>query len=327
MNSISMAKILSANFYDFPRPHNSLKSHSRAAPSHSALTISVRFVSVSALKVTSSSSVAEVAEEDVLRMYFKDRGENGDFISSLSDKIWLGDVMKVLEMDSGDYQAEDEQYGDEEATGSDYDDDGFLKLAPTQEWLLGERSAPFNKKARAKALQDNSDRRKKMNLLKYEALKRELLLLSVSIGAACSGYCLVAFSFQAAVSYATGVLLSCLYLQLLFKYSDNITKDAVPDIFMKKKTKKIGIRSEDLQDFAERTFKGSTFALSSPRLVFPAVIYGLWALFHQHFMSDIFDFQLVPAMLGLFAYKAAALVQVYRDNEDLQLILPDTSEN
>jgi hypothetical protein len=33
--------------------------------------------------------------------------------------------------------------------------------------------------------------------------------------------------------------------------------------------------------------------------------------------------QLVPAMVGLFVYKAAALVQVYRDNEDLQLIFPD----
>lgn len=29
-------------------------------------------------------------------------------------------------------------------------------------------------------------------------------------------------------------------------------------------------------------------------------------------------------MLGLFAYKAAALVQVYRDNEDLELIFPDS---
>lgn len=36
--------------------------------------------------------------------------------------------------------------------------------------------------------------------------------------------------------------------------------------------------------------------------------------------------QLVPAMVGMFAYKAAALVQVYRDNEDLRLIFPDNGE-
>lgn len=31
-------------------------------------------------------------------------------------------------------------------------------------------------------------------------------------------------------------------------------------------------------------------------------------------------------MVGMFAYKAAALVQVYRDNEDLRLIFPDNGE-
>ena len=36
--------------------------------------------------------------------------------------------------------------------------------------------------------------------------------------------------------------------------------------------------------------------------------------------------QLVPAMFGLFAYKAAALVQVYRDNEDLRLVFPEEDE-
>lgn len=38
------------------------------------------------------------------------------------------------------------------------------------------------------------------------------------------------------------------------------------------------------------------------------------------------SFQLVPAMFGMFVYKAAALVQVYRDNEDLQFIFPDKEE-
>jgi len=30
----------------------------------------------------------------------------------------------------------------------------------------------------------------------------------------------------------------------------------------------------------------------------------------------------VPAMSGVFVYKAAALVQAYRDNDDLTLVLP-----
>jgi len=56
---------------------------------------------------------------------------------------------------------------------------------------------------------------------------------------------------------------------------------------------RIGIRSEDLEDFLERSIKGISISLSSPRLVIPATIYGLWALFHQHFANDFFDFQVI----------------------------------
>ncbi|XLS81619.1 hypothetical protein HN51_047450, partial [Arachis hypogaea] len=48
-------------------------------------------------------------------------------------------------------------------------------------------------------------------------------------------------------------------------------------------------------------------SLSFPRLVIPAAIYGISVLSHQYFTNDFFDFQ------------AAVLVQVNRDNEDLQL--------
>lgn len=121
---------------------------------------------------------------------------------------------------------------------------------------------------------------------------------------------------------------SCVYLQLLYQHADSISSETVPQIFMKKKSKKyegitfalnlfqsrqiafsvvdiflshilfkqifltrIGIRSEDLEDFLEKTIKGSGISLSSPRLVIPAAIYGLWAVSHQYITSDLFDFQ------------------------------------
>ncbi|KAH7864683.1 hypothetical protein Vadar_032576 [Vaccinium darrowii] len=115
--------------------------------------------------------------------------------------------------------------------------------------------------------------------------------------------------FIAALSYAAGVLFSCLYIQLLSKHADNLSEETVPQIFRQKKSKKIGIRSQDLRDTFERLVQGPGIALSSPRLVIPAAIYGCWGLSHN-FASDLFDFQLVPAMVGMFAYKAAALVQV-----------------
>ncbi|EOY33376.1 NF-kappa-B inhibitor-like protein 2 isoform 2 [Theobroma cacao] len=253
---------------------------------------------------TSSHSGSESVEEDVLQMFFKDREVNGDFISKASDMLWQREVLKVVDPDAG--QSADIGQQAEQVMGSD-DDGGFLKLSRTQEWLLGDNSAPMNKKAIAK-------------------LKRELMLLSVGIGTACSGYCLIVLSVQAAVSYAVGVLFSCLYLQLLYQHVDNLSKEMVPPIFLLKKLKKIGIRSEDLQEFFERSIKGSGIALSSPRLVIPAAVYGLWILSHKFLANDFFDFQLTPAMIGMFAYKAAALVQVYRDNEDLQFVFPENEE-
>lgn len=265
------------------------------------------------------TQAAKLGDDEVLHIFLKERELNGDFISKVSDTIWLRGVRKDVDAETSVLadatQLLEEPLGDE-------NEGGFLKLTKTNEWLSGGDIAPVNRKPTTKELRDDRERRKRLNLLKYEALKRELFLLTVSIGTACSGYCLVTLSVQAAVSYATGVLFSCLYLQLLYQHADNLSKEKVPQIFMRKKTKKIGIRSQDLEDLFERLVKGSSMALSSSRLVIPAAIYGLWEL-SQHFANDFFDFQLVPAMVGIFAYKAAALVQVYRDNEDLQLIFPD----
>ncbi|XP_011088933.1 uncharacterized protein LOC105170041 [Sesamum indicum] len=273
----------------------------------------------------------EFAGDDVLREFLKERELSGDFIAKLSDELWLRGVV-ANSKNLGEFEgiADNQKFNSasqllEEDVGQE-SEGGFLKLKRTNEWLLGDdNSAPMNQKMASKEVRDDGERRKRLNFLRYEALKRELLLLTVGIGSACSGYCLIALSVQAAVSYATGVIFSCLYFQLLCKHADNISREAVPEVFTKKKSKKIGIRSEDLQDFVERTLKGSSIALSSPRLVIPAAIYGLWEL-SQHFAHDIFDFQLVPAMVGLFAYKAAALVQVYRDNEDLQFIFPENAD-
>ncbi|KAG5566524.1 hypothetical protein RHGRI_002170 [Rhododendron griersonianum] len=262
--------------------------------------------------------VSELAEEDILQTFLKERELDGDIISKVSDILWLRNAIRLDDAEADVTQQPQEVLEDE-------NEGGFLKLTRTLEWIAGDNSAPVNKKMTAMELQNDRERTKMLNLLRYEALKREMMLLTAGIGTVCSGYCLVVFSVQAALSYAAGVLFSCLYVQLLYKHADNLSKERVPQIFRQKKLKKIGIRSQDLEDTFERLVQGSGIALSSPRLVIPAAIYGCWGL-SQHFASDLFDFQLVPAMVGMFAYKAAALVQVYRDNEDLRLIFPDNGE-
>lgn len=271
------------------------------------------------LPPTRIRAVSEIAEEDVLQAFFEERKLNSDFISKTADMLWQREVLKFEDVTDDRFT-----YTSPEGLVDENDDGGgFLKLSVTQEWISGGNSAPINKKTVNKILSDDRERKKKLNFLKYEALKRELMLLSVGIGTACSGYCLIVFSFQAAISYAVGVLSSCLYLQLLYQHADKLSKDMIPEIFTQKKTKKIGIRSEDIQTVFEKSVKGSGIALSSPRLVIPAAIYALWILSHKFLANDFFDFQLTPAMLGMFVYKAAALVQVYRDNENLRLVLPE----
>ncbi|OIT34200.1 PREDICTED: uncharacterized protein LOC109244984 [Nicotiana attenuata] len=307
-----MLPLCFSNYSQFLSPLTSTSRRRRAHP---------RFTTTLSVLKT-SRPVSEVAVDDVFQDFLRERELNGDIISRISDRIWLRNVVNFDSLEAGNSATEATQ--SQEVLGED-SEGGFLKLKSTKEWLSGDAMAPVNKKRTLKEIQDDRERRKRLNFLRYEALKNELLYLTVGIGTACSGYCLVALSVQAALSYATGVVFSYVYLQLLCQHADNLSQETVPEIFKKKKLKKIGIRSQDLQDFFERSVKGSSIALSSPRLVFPAAIYGLWELC-QHFFHDLFDFQLVPAMVGLFAYKAAALVQVYRDNEDLQFLFPENEE-
>ncbi|RXI04846.1 hypothetical protein DVH24_039120 [Malus domestica] len=418
-----METLLRVESFSFPR---TLPIPNRSLPN--------RIPPVSALRTT-PPPVSEVAEEDVLQTFFKERQLNGDLVSKVSDVFWKREFANSIDTDDG------AEFGDTpqlEEQVTENDAGGFLKLSTTNEWVLGDISAPVNRKARAKALQNDSDRRRKLNLLQYEAMCTLVPLVgtwqvgsrtqctrlplyagsgrgecrlalppfmerllpslepetyrswtkalaiapntkmnddSLSLPAVTEGInavihwywnCMYGVllnsivipgryqlchgsSFQKKVEKKRGIFAllmqlllfviisnltyrlyhfqcSCLYLKLLYQQADNISRDAVPQIFRQRKTKKIGIRTEDLEDFLEKMIKGCGIALSSPRLVIPAAIYGLWILSHQKFAGDLFDFQLVPAMLGLFVYKAAALYQVYRDNEDLQFIFPDNEE-
>lgn len=158
-------------------------------------------VSISVLK--SSRPVSEIDECDVLRDFLKDRTANGDFIARISDRIWLRDLANVGYAESETGPTDGVRLL-EEVLGEE-NEGGFLKLRSTRAWLSGEASAPLNVKRTVKELPNDSERRLRLNFLRYEALKRDLLFLTVSIGTACSGYCLLALSPQAALSYTTGV--------------------------------------------------------------------------------------------------------------------------
>ncbi|KAJ1408475.1 hypothetical protein SESBI_23458 [Sesbania bispinosa] len=320
MDTLSRITLLSASY------NLHLPTSYALSPFQRAFSTKANTQLTSVLRAGSPSPSVSDAEEDVLQMFFKERELNGDIISRASDMLWQRKFRSSVGSDISNLTYNNSQQTEQDQTIESNSDDRFLKLSRTQEWVLGDKSAPINKKVTAKMIQDSSARRKKLNILKYESLKREILLVSMGIGLPCTGYCLMILSVQAALSYAIGVLFSCLYLLLLYQHADNLSSETVPQIFTKKKSKKIGIRSEDLQDLLEWSIKGCSMSLSSPRLVIPATIFGLWVLSHQYFTNNFFDFQLVPAMFGMFVYKAAVLVQVYRDNEELQLVFPENGD-
>ncbi|PWZ57612.1 hypothetical protein Zm00014a_027525 [Zea mays] len=280
----------------------------------------------SALRYSSLEAQAgDTIGEDVLRMFLEERQLHGDFVTKISDMVWRRNGGNVDAVEATTDQGSAVDVAQPEDVREDVVDEGMLRLAATGGWVSGDSSPPLSKRFSAKDWQNERDKRKELNLLKYEALKDELLLLTTGIGAACSLYCLLVFSLETAVSYALGVGFSCLYLQLLCQHADNLSKQDIPQVFLKKKVKKIGITSEDLKNTIEKTLGGGRVALSSPRLVIPAVIFGLSAL-SDHFKNSFFSFEVLPGMMGFLAYKAAALVQVYRDNEDLRLILPEEED-
>eukprot|EP01018_Ginkgo_biloba_P038065 Gb_29637 [translate_table: standard] len=265
----------------------------------------------------------ELSAQDIFELFLRERQASGDFISRTSDVLWK---KEVLELDDNRSIEVKESLQQLQKMTEDESGRGFLKLNQTRKWVSGNGEAPVNNNVPTVERETDSENRRRISLLEYEALKRELLLITVGVAVACTGYCFLTFSPQVALSYAVGSVASCLYLQLLYRHTDNVSKEKLADVFIRKRAKKIGIRSDDLKDSFEKIVRGSALALSSPRLVIPAALFGFWTL-SKHYFGDSFDFQLTPAVLGLFAYKAAALVQVYRDNEDLLIVLPQSEEN
>ncbi|KAJ7566371.1 hypothetical protein O6H91_02G099600 [Diphasiastrum complanatum] len=259
----------------------------------------------------------QLSAKEIFESFLRARQYEGDFISKASDVLWTNETLKADEDKLREVREKLEKY--EKVQAESDDEGGFLKLTDARIWSLGGNSPPKNVTCSPREKVASGEDRRMRSLLEYEALKRELSLVTVAVGSACTTYCVLVLSLEAAVSYGIGSLLSLLYLQLLYNHADKVSKDNIAEVFLRRKRKKIGIRSEDVQEFFERTAQGMTLSLSSPRLVFPGVLFALWS-FSKHVAVEFtipYHLQLAPMFLGFFAYKAAALIQAYRDNKDL----------
>ncbi|KAI5079498.1 hypothetical protein GOP47_0004977 [Adiantum capillus-veneris] len=256
-----------------------------------------------------------LSAQELFASFLRSRQSKSDFVSKASDVLWKREVFDVDEEKLNQVRA---RIAELQKLREEDDSVGYLKLSQAKQWGLGMEGAPSNDRLEPSDMQMLEDDRRRVGLLEYEALKRELSLLTTAIAAFCSVYCGLMFSLEASVSYALGALGSLLYLQLLFRHADQLSEANVAPVFRRKRQKKIGVRSSDLQDAFEKTFFGSSFALSSPRLVIPVALYGLWTLEHQLGQLQL-DLQITPLMFGFFAYKAAVLVQTFRENQNLAI--------
>lgn len=256
-----------------------------------------------------------LSAQDLFESFLRSRQFKSDFVSKASDILWKREFFDIDNEKLNQVRArlaELQKLREEDASA------GYLKLSQAKQWRMGVDGAPMNTKPEIIDMKIFEDDRRRMGLLEYEALKRELSLITAAIAALCSMYCGVVLSLEASASYAIGALGSLLYLQLLFRHADRLSEENVAAVFRRKRQKKIGVRSSDLQDAFEKAFFGTSFALSSPRLVIPAALYGLWTLEHQLGHQQL-DLQITPLMFGFFAYKAAVLVQTFRENKDLSM--------
>ncbi|KAG0551322.1 hypothetical protein BDA96_01G413100 [Sorghum bicolor] len=151
----------------------------------------------SALRYSSLQAQAgDSIGEEVLRMFLEERQLHGDFVTKISDMVWRRNGANVDAAEATTGQGSAVDVAPPEVVREDAVDEGMLRLAAARDWVSGDSSPPLSKRLSAKDRQNESDKRKELNLLKYEALKDELLLLTTGIGAACSLYCLLVFSLE-----------------------------------------------------------------------------------------------------------------------------------
>ncbi|KAL8110519.1 hypothetical protein AgCh_026297 [Apium graveolens] len=154
-----------------------------------------RFVT-SSLSNKITISVAEVENDDVFHDFIKDR-ENGDFVTKIIDSLWLRDVKHIVNVKTQLRSHSSQLY---QESVDDESEGGFLKLKTTSEWLLGDNTAPVNKKV----MYEESS-----SLVIQETLQFPIQKVSCGIGGIGIGHT-VNNEFCSSCSYKPGLCL-CLF--------------------------------------------------------------------------------------------------------------------
>ncbi|KAG6551153.1 hypothetical protein Mapa_007388 [Marchantia paleacea] len=125
--------------------------------------------------------------------------------------------------------------------------------------------------------------------IRYLKLKRDLQITTLGIGGLCAVSTYFAYSPQVAASYGAGLLGALVYVRMLGSSVDSIG--------------------------AQDAGSAARGALGQPRLLVPVVlvmVYNRWnALAVPEY--DVMSLQLIPMLVGFFTYKAATLVETFKE--------------
>ncbi|GAQ79277.1 hypothetical protein KFL_000270360 [Klebsormidium nitens] len=201
--------------------------------------------------------------------------------------------------------------------------EGFLRLTQAADWVVGVGEPPTTAPLEEVQFEYQSpEERKQEAQAAYDALKKELLLMTGAIAAAVDLYIFFAFDIENTVSYAVGVAGSFAYLALLMRYADSVERKDVSEVFRQRRSRSRqtrGVTSRGVSAFAEKLASGVRQPWSSARLLPFAGLILVFAQWNALAAEPTgFHLKFAPLILGSFAYKAACLLIAYRDNQKLR---------
>eukprot|EP00249_Psilotum_nudum_P000774 c12888_g1_i1 orf=115-1182(+) len=123
----------------------------------------------------------------------------------------------------------------------------------------------------------------------YNQLKTDLQFFTLAVGGVGTITAYVSYSAEIAASYGVGLIGSLVYIRMLGNSVDSFGKQ-------------VGLQS----------LRG---AVGQPRLLVPVVLVMIYNRWNEFLVSEygFIHLQLIPILIGFFTYKAATVVEVFKD--------------
>lgn len=167
------------------------------------------------------------------------------------------------------------------------------QFAPTRgEERLWEKATKYNSGGSKMLLRENPAKDREASIIRFQNLKNDLLLYTVGIGALCDVTAYVTYSPEVTASYAAGLVGAILYIRML---------------------------SSSVEALGENSVGGAAKgAIGQPRILVPVILVMVFNRWNNIVAPNygVMELQLIPMLVGFFTYKAATLIQTFKEVMD-----------